>query len=31
MTLNEWIVVVGGMTIFATAVWFAWKVAHHRE
>jgi len=29
MALNEWIALVGGLAIFGTAVWFAWKVAHH--
>lgn len=30
MTLNEWVALAGGIAIFGTAVWFAWKVAHHR-
>lgn len=30
MTLSEWVAIIGWVAICGTAVWFTWKVAHHR-
>jgi len=31
MMLNEWIALIGGLAISATAVLVAWKVVHHKN
>jgi hypothetical protein len=29
MMLNEWVALIGVVTILGTALWFGWKVVRH--